>query len=447
MRVLIIGLRATGAAVAEFCAARGDAVTVVEERPGQPGYELRRARAVALGAQVIEGEPDWDALVASTDLLVPSPGVRPAHPVMVAARSQRISIRGDLDLAVEAATVPVVVVTGTNGKSTVTTLISAMLEQSGLRAPAVGNIGRVALEVLGEAIDVLVVEASSFQLHTVTPTFAPDVAVLLNIAEDHLDWHGSFDAYVAAKANVFAYQDPHAMLIANADDPVVARIVGGAPAQVARFTPDAPRPGVVGWRESTLVDGAGVDILTLATPTIAAPHERANLGAAAMAAMAVHATPSAIVRAQSEFVRLHHRTEPVGQAVGVTFVDDSKATNPHAAIAAIRGFDQVVLLAGGDSKGIDLGLLATVSDHVRAVVAIGDTPEQIERVFEGVRPVRRASTMRDAVRTASELAVSGDVVLLSPACASFDWYASYAERGEDFRREVAALIQEHEDRT
>ncbi len=456
MKVLVVGLRATGAAVVPWLAARGDEVTVVEERPGQPEYATRRAHAEATGAVVIAppdgttfgpGEPDWDLLVAQADLVVPSPGVKPTHPVMIAARSARIPVRGDLDLAVDAATMPVIVVTGTNGKSTVTTLISAMLEATGLRAPAVGNIGRVALDVLNDpvderAIDVLVVEASSFQLHTVTPTFAPDVAVLLNLADDHLDWHGSFDAYVADKANAFRYQSSASVLVANLDDPVVRQMIHDAPARLLGYRWDTPAEGVVGWRGDSLVGADGEVLLTLTGPDALAPHERANVAAAAAAARAAGATPSAIAAAHLRFARLHHRTEPVGKAGGVTFVDDSKATNPHAAVAAICGFEHVVLLAGGQSKGVDLGALRAVASRVRGVVAIGNTPEEVEQAFGGAVPVRRASTMADAVRTAAMLALPGDVVLLSPACASFDWYASYAERGDDFRREVEEYIGE-----
>ena len=193
MRVVVVGLRATGAAASGWLRARGDEVTVVEERPGQPEYQERRDAAEAAGITVIEGAPDWVALMSATDLLVPSPGVRPSHPAMIAARAAKVPIRGDLDLAVAAATVPVVVVTGTNGKSTVTTLISAMLERTGVRAPAIGNIGRVALDALADPADVLVIEASSFQLFTVTSSFAPRVAVVLNLADDHLIGTANFD--------------------------------------------------------------------------------------------------------------------------------------------------------------------------------------------------------------------------------------------------------------
>ena len=442
MRVVVVGLRATGAVVARWCRARGDDVVVVEEQPGQPGYAERVGAARALGVTVLEGPADWPALVAGADLFVPSPGVRPGHPSMVAARAAGVAVRGDLDLALEAATVPSVVITGTNGKSTVTSLVSQMLERSGFRAPAVGNIGRVALEALGapgtEPVDRLVVEASSFQLHTVTATFAPSVAVLLNLADDHLDWHGSRAAYAADKAKVFVHQRADDVLVANADDPAVVELAAGAPGRVLWCSLGPPAAGGLGWVDGGLVDDAGTVILT--APPGAAPHDRANLAAAAAAARAAGATDRAISAAASDFRRLHHRTELVGQAGGVQFVDDSKATNPHAAIAAIRGYERVVLIAGGVSKGVDLGVLGAEHERLAAVVAIGATPGEVEAAFAGRVPTVRAASMRAAVQAARDLAVPGDTVLLSPACASFDWYESYAARGDDFQSEVLAVL-------
>jgi UDP-N-acetylmuramoylalanine--D-glutamate ligase len=351
-------------------------------------------------------------------------------------------VRGDLDLALTASTVPAVVVTGTNGKSTVTSLVSAMLEAAGFRAPPVGNIGTVALDALAEPVDRLVVEASSFQLHAVGDSFAPEVVVLLNIADDHLDWHGSFDGYVADKTRAFAHQRSDGVLVANLDDPVVMRLAATAPGRVVPFTLGPPPAGGLGWVGDDLVDATGTRIL--AAPVDAAPHDRANLAAAAAAARAAGATDHAIAAAAGAFRRLHHRTEPVGKAGGVQFVDDSKATNPHAAVAAIRGFERVVLIAGGVSKGVDLGLLTAAADRIAAVVAIGATPEQVEAVFAGRVRTARAGSMREAVAVARDLAAPGDTVLLSPACASFDWYDSYAARGDDFQAAVRELVRDLE---
>ncbi|MFM7616837.1 MAG: UDP-N-acetylmuramoyl-L-alanine--D-glutamate ligase [Actinomycetes bacterium] len=443
-RVLVVGLRMTGVATARALLADGDSVTVVEERPGQPGYADRAADVRAAGATVVEA-PDpaaWPDLVGASDLVVPSPGVAPGHPALEAAAAAGVPVRGDVDLAVEAAGVPVCVVTGTNGKTTVTTLIAAMLEASGRRAPAAGNIGWALLDAVRRPMDVLVAEVSSFQLHTTTATFAPRVAVLLNVADDHLDWHGSFDAYAEAKARCFRSQGPDDLLVYNADDPVVARLAAGAPGRrVACSTaPDVTE----GYRivDDHLVTADGEPILAVTDLPMRAPHDLANALAASAAALELGATPDGVRAALRSATRLHHRVEPIGETRGVRFIDDSKATNPHATLTALAGFDRSVLIAGGRNKGLDLGVLRGAADRLVGVVAIGDAAGEVEVAFAGTVPTVRADSMRAAVRAALDLATPGDVVLLSPACASFDWYRSYEERGDDFRSEVEALIAE-----
>jgi UDP-N-acetylmuramoylalanine--D-glutamate ligase len=440
-RVLVVGLRATGAAVARFCAGRGDEVTVGEDDPGDRGYADRVREVREAGAAVVERPhpATWKELVAGADLVVPSPGVRPGHPVFAAAAAAGVPVRGDVDLGLEAAGAPVVAVTGTNGKSTVTTLITAMLEASGVRAVAAGNIGRPLLDVVGESWDVVVVEVSSFQLHTTTAAFRPRVAVLLNVADDHLDWHGSMAAYAAVKARVFAEQRDDDLLVANLDDATVAALAATAPARVVGVALD----GVAGQfrREGdTLVTAAGEVLARVPELPQQAPHDLTNALCAAAAALATGANRAGVRDALLAFTRLHHRVEPVGKASGVQYVDDSKATNPHATLSALDGFDDVVLLAGGESKGVDLGVLARARARLRAVVAIGDTPDEVERALGGVVPTVRAGSMRAAVGAAAELAGPGSTVLLSPACASFDWYRSYEERGDDFQAEVRRLI-------
>lgn len=443
-RVLVVGLRTTGDSVVRHCTARGDTVTVVEEDPGHRGYEARVAAARASGATVLE-RPDaaaWPALVADAELVVPSPGVRPGHPVFAAARSAGVPVRGDVDLGLEVAAVPVVAVTGTNGKTTVTMLVTAMLQESGVRAVAAGNIGRALLDVLAEPSDVIVVEVSSFQLHTTTAAFRPRVAVLLNVADDHLDWHGTPAEYAATKARVFAHQQGDDLLVFNADDPTVMALAAGAPAARVGFTLRGPAPGAYALTEGALVAPDGAPIACVRELSMRAPHDVANALAAASAARALGATDAGVRAALAGFRRLHHRVELVGKADGVEFYDDSKATNPHATLSALAGFEQVVLLAGGASKGIDLGALRVASDRLRAVVAIGASPGEVEAVFADVVPTVRAGTMREAVRAALGLAEPGGTVLLSPACASFDWYESYEQRGDDFAREVASLLAE-----
>jgi UDP-N-acetylmuramoylalanine--D-glutamate ligase len=439
-RVVVVGLRATGVAVVAAVARAGGDATVVEDDPGHGRYAEHRAAVEAAGARVVERPEagDWPGLVAGADLMVPSPGVRPEHPAYAAAAAAGVPVRGDVDLGMEAARVPVVAVTGTNGKSTVTTLIAAILEAGGTPTIAAGNIGRPLLDVVDDPVDVIVVEVSSFQLHSTTAAFAPRVAVLLNVADDHLDWHGSFAEYRAVKARVFAHQGPGDVLVANLDDPVVRELAATAPGAVVGVSL-AGAPGAYGVRDGMLVTPAGEEIVAVERLGSHLPHDVANALAAVAAATAVGGDPAAAGGALEKFRRLHHRVEPVGKASGVEFFDDSKATNPHATLSALQGFERVVLLAGGDSKGVDLGLLAGAADRLVGVVAIGDTPEEVERALGGAAPTVRAGSMDEAVAAAAGLARPGDAVVLSPACASFDWYTSYEQRGDDFQRAVRAL--------
>ncbi len=444
-RVLVVGLRATGEAVVRALAARGDTIVVVEDDPGRGVYDARAAAARDLGATVVERPPAdaWPELVAGVDLMVPSPGVRPEHPAFAAALAADLPIRGDIDLGMEAARVPVVAVTGTNGKSTVTTLVTAILNASGVRAAAAGNIGRPLLDVVDEPWEVIVAEISSFQLHTTTAAFRPRVAVLLNVADDHLDWHGSFREYAAVKARVFANQRDDDLLVANVDDPNVVELTASAPADVVGVTL-AARAHARGAEYATasgfLVTPSGERIVEIAAMPSRLPHDLTNALAATAAANAVGGTLAAAREAIVKFERLHHRAEPVGKASGVEYIDDSKATNPHATLSALAGLERVVLLAGGDSKGVDLGVLAQAKDRLAGVVAIGNTPGEVERALGGLVPTVQADSMRSAVDAAAALAQPGDTVLLSPACASFDWYDSYEQRGDDFQQEVRRLI-------
>jgi UDP-N-acetylmuramoylalanine--D-glutamate ligase len=443
-RVLVVGLRMTGLATARALLARGDTVTVVEERPGQPGYDDRVAEVLAAGAALVEAPAptDWTALVAAADLVVPSPGVAPGHPVLVAAEVAGVPVRGDVDLAVEAATVPVCVVTGTNGKTTVATLVAAMLEASGLRAPAAGNIGWALLDALHRPMDVLVAEVSSFQLHTTTATFSPRVAVLLNVADDHLDWHGSFEAYAEAKARAFRFQGPDDLLVFNADDPVVTRLAASAPGRRVAWSIAADATEGYRIADGALTTPVGEHLVEIADLPMRAPHDLANALAASAAALDLGASADGVRAALRRATRLHHRVEPIGETHGVRFIDDSKATNPHATLTAVAGFERSVLIAGGRNKGIDLAVLRPLAPRLTGVVAIGEAAGEVEVAFAGAVPTVRADSMREAVRAAAGMAAPGDVVLLSPACASFDWYRSYEERGADFRAEVEALIAE-----
>ena len=445
----MVGLGVTGEAVARRLAADGP-VTVVDDRPGSAGFAERAARLEALGVGIVGGPgPDQLAkLVAAADLVVPSPGVPEAHPVYGLAAERGVPLHSEIELAGTAAArrgLPLVAVTGTNGKTTVTTMVAEIPSAGGRRAVAAGNIGRPLLDAVHDDVDVVVAEVSSFQLRF-TETFRPRVALLLNVAEDHLDWHPSFAEYVAAKARIFAHQAGDDLLVFNADDGAVAGAAASAPARSVAFSLGAGTPGAWhlddrGEGGGRLVRPDGTTLLAVSDLARSGPHDIANALAAAAATTDLGIGDDALIQVLASFSGLPHRVTPVGQSGGVTFVDDSKATNPHAALAALAGFDSVVLLAGGRNKGLDLGVLRGEAERIRAVVAIGEAADEVAEAFDGVRPVRRAGSMAEAVRLGAELAEPGDTVLLSPACASFDWYSGYAARGDDFAREVAALLE------
>jgi UDP-N-acetylmuramoylalanine--D-glutamate ligase len=447
MRVLVVGLATTGASVVSYTRAAGHDVTVLDDAPGtSEAYAARVARARDDGATVLE-RPDRAEAVArarAADLVVPSPGVHPDHPALVSAHETGVPVRSEIDLAAARLRARpdaprLVAVTGTNGKTTVTTLVDVILREAGITSVAAGNIGRPLLDAAGDDVDVVVAEVSSFQLAFITDAFAPDVAVLLNVAEDHLDWHGSVDAYAQAKAELFRHQGATGLLVVNRDDPVALGLAGEAPGRVVRFGTGMPAPGDYGVVGTDLVGPPGV---LAAVPASGAPHDAANALAAAAAALEVGADADAVTRALAGFGGLPHRVQLVAERGGVRFYDDSKATNPHATAGALAGFEHVVLIAGGRNKGLDLGGLRVHASQLRAVVAIGEAATDVEAAFAGAAPVVRAGSMREAVRLAASRAEAGDAVLLSPACASFDWYESYAARGDDFAREARALTEE-----
>ena len=431
---LVVGLGRSGSAVARHLRDRGGHIMVVDDAPG----EAVRANAAALRVEVVAGpdEQTLARLVGDVDVVVPSPGVPQHHPVFRLAAAAGVPVRSEVELASRWSRRRMVAVTGTNGKTTVTALITEMLAASGVRAIAGGNIGLPLSDAVRRDVAVVVAEVSSFQLLW-TDTFHPTVAVWLNVAEDHLDWHHDMASYVAAKARVWANQGKGDVAVANADDPVVMEQVAGVRSHVETF-------GLAHEAHWRVVDGflrgPSTALLPVAELRRRLPHDLSNALAAAAAALAAGATPEGIRTTLRTFDGLPHRMTLVAEVGGVRWYDDSKATNPHAALAALSGFGSVVLLAGGRNKGLDLGVLRRGGDRVRAVVAMGEAASEVEEAFAGLRPVTRAADMDDAVRAAAAAAQAGDVVLLAPGCASFDRYGSYAERGADFARAVGRAV-------
>jgi UDP-N-acetylmuramoylalanine--D-glutamate ligase len=445
-RALVVGFRRAGEALASHLIETGWQVTAVDDAPANGMGDIARAMGIDLVAH--PAPEDLGRLVAGADVVAPSPGIPVGHPVFAIAGAAGVPVLGELELAWRALDVPVVAVTGTNGKTTVTTLVARALEASGVRALAAGNIGLPLAAAVGADVDVVVAEVSSFQLQFVD-TFRPAVAVWLNLAPDHLDWHPDVASYAAAKARIWERQQPGDAAVVNADDPVVMALAVAAPGDVVTFgLPAHAGPGAgagadADWTVSGgVLRGPGGPLVDVADLPRSLPHDLANALAAAAAATAAGATAEGIRAALTGFAGLPHRLTLVGKAGGVSFYDDSKATNPHAAVAAVRAFDSVVLLAGGRNKGLDLGALGAVAGRLRSVVAIGEAGPEVAAVFAGLRPVEVAATMDEAVRLAAAAAHPGDAVVLSPGCASFDWYGSYAQRGDDFARAVRALLDE-----
>ena len=444
MRAVVIGLAETGLAVTRRLRSEDWDVTVVEDTPGASEAYADRAAAVrTLGARVDEA-PAAGVItkeIEAADLVVPSPLVRLDHPALVAARAAGVSVRSEIDLAGERAAVPIVAVTGTNGKTTVTTLIAAMLAASGRRVAAAGNLGRPLIDAVDDPVDVLVAEVSSFQL-ACSETFHPHVGVVLAITPDHLDWHGGYEHYVQAKARITRCQRAEDVLVFDADDRDATAIAAASPAHAVGFSRRADAAGNAREIDGRLLYANGELLANVGAMRRALVHDRTNALASALAAGAVGATTAGVRAALENYETLPHRVALVGEAGGVQWYDDSKATNPDATLRALESFDSVVLLAGGRNKGLDLSVLARAAARLRGVVAFGESGPEVAKAFPDSVPAEVVGSMHDAVRAAARLSRPGDVVLLSPACASFDAYANYAARGDDFAAEVAKLMLE-----
>lgn len=437
-RALVVGFGITGAAVAASLLRRGADVVAVEDHP----TPATRARADSVGVSLVEapGAAAWATLVADRDAVVPSPGVADGHPVLAAAAAAAVSVLSELDLAQAWDDRPLVAVTGTNGKTTVTTLVTAMLRAAGRHAVDAGNTEVPLVAALEDPdVEVFVVEASSFRLGR-CQRFAPAVATWLNFAPDHLDVHASLASYEEAKARIWATLPEGAVAVANRDDPVVARHVPSGHRVVTFGLDGARRADHWTVRDGALWTPDGEALARVDELRRGLPHDVANALAAAATATAAGVPLDAAREALRGFEGLAHRVQLVAEADGVCWYDDSKSTTPHATLAAVQGFASVVLLAGGRNKGLDLAPLRSAADQLRAVVAIGEAAPEVAEAFAGAVPVHPAASMHEAVALAASLAARGDAVLLSPGCASFDWYSSYGERGDDFAAQVLGLV-------
>jgi UDP-N-acetylmuramoylalanine--D-glutamate ligase len=437
--MVVLGLGVTGRAVTSALLRRGLDVVTIDDRPS----EAVLSWAADNDLDVLQpDDAELQTLLRGAEALLPAPGLPDHHPAFAAAAAVGTPVMSEFDLAAQWDNRPVVAVTGTDGKTTVVTLIEQMLTRSGQQALAVGNTDTPWVEAIDDpSVDVFVVEASSFRLAH-SQRFAPKVAAWLNFGPDHLDAHADLGTYEAAKASIWDHLAPDGLAVANRDDPVVARhaaALRSAGIRVQTFGPDEPPTnadhGVV---DATLVSG-GLELLAVRDLQRAMPHDIMNGLTAAGCAHAMGASREAIVDVLRTFEGLEHRVQFVAEIDGVRYINDSKATTPHAAAAALGGFDSIVLLAGGKNKGLSFDDMVAHADRIRHVVALGDAAADIEAVFAPKVATTRATSMQEAVHQARTHAQPGDAVLLSPACASFDWYRSYVHRGIDFMNIVHEL--------
>ena len=458
LTVCVAGVGVSGAASARALRALGAEVIAVDsgasDRQQQAAVELRTH-----GVDVRLG--DGETLPSAAQLVVASPGWRRESPLFVAAAASGVAVWGEPELAwrLRKPGAPAwLVVTGTDGKTTATLMLESILRAAGHRTATAGNIGTALVDVANGPYDVLAVELGSFQLHW-SRSVAPTAAAILNVAPDHLDWWSdSFEDYAAAKGLAFAHEETCA--VGNADDPVSTRLLARARGRRVAFTLNSPRPHQFGVVEDVLVDRAfvvdadneAVEVATLADVPVPGPHNVANALAAAALARAYGVAPSAVAEGLRSFTPAPHRISEVALVDGVRFVDDSKATSPHAAAASLTSFDSIVWIAGGLGKGIAFDdVVRIAAPRLRAVVLVGACRAEIAdalarhapdvRVVEVVEPEtdQVEAVMDRVVAQALALATAGDTVLLAPAAASMDMFRDYGHRGDVFAAAVRRL--------
>jgi UDP-N-acetylmuramoylalanine--D-glutamate ligase len=441
-RVIVVGAARSGVAAAELLVRRGAVVTLSDLKSSIPEAEQLRAAGVALEL----GEHS-NATFARADLVVVSPGVALDQPEIAAAAARGVPVIGELELASRWLKGRIIAITGTKGKSTTTTLIGRMLRLAGYRVLVGGNIGvPVSAQVdQSNKETVHVIEASSFQLEA-SDTFHPWIAALLNFSPDHLDRHPSEAAYGAAKQRVFTNQTAQDFAVVNADSAAAVRLAASTRAAVVKYAvdnvgdADVYAEGDVIWRRTP--DGV-VPLVPIKAIELAGHHMLSNVAAASAVSHLASVPPTAIVGALDGFTGIEHVMEPIATVAGVRFVNDSKATNVDAAARSIESFDNVVAIIGGRYKGGDFNDLASpLRGHGRGVVAIGESRPRVHAALSGVVPIADALTMEDAVRQAFAMAKPDGVVLLAPACSSFDMFVDYADRGRAFKEAVARLETE-----
>ena len=432
-RALVYGLAVAGESTVRALLHRGYDVVVADDEVD----DRRRDLASGLGVDLLE-RPDTAVLrdvIGGCEFVSPAPGVPETHEVVAVAQAAGIELVSEIELAYRweqqrsGGPRPMLAITGTDGKTTTTLLTVAMLRAAGIRAIDAGNTSTPLVDAIAMDLDAFVVECTSFRLAW-TPSFRSEAAAWLNLAPDHLNWHRSMDTYEAAKAQIWANQRPDDVAIGYVEDPVVMRRLRAAPARQMTFGASDADYRV---DNGHLVGPVG-PITSVAAMRRSLPHDLTNaLAASALVLETGLATNETVAAALSSFIGPPHRLEHLGTWHDVAWFNDSKATTPHAAGAAIRSFDRLVLIAGGYDKGVDLRSMAADSTGIEAVIALGDTAPSIVSAFAAVPTVASVGGLAEAVERAAELATPGATVLLSPGCASFDQYTGFEARGDHFR--------------
>lgn len=463
LRVLVYGLGVSGFSAADTLHELGADVLVVADKADEKLVDVLDVLGVRHKIAQDHSQALDSVKVFNPELVIISPGIRPDNALLLELTALGAQVWTDIDLAwrlrdKHGIASQWICITGTNGKTTVTQLVEAMLHSGGIRAAACGNIGIPILDVIRDpaAFEVLVVELSSFQLHYLGH-IEPLVSAVLNIADDHLDWHGSFDAYAQTKAKV--YNNTSICCLYNAGDKLTEQLVakskGTEQAQAVGFTVNTPAPNEIGWVENLLVDRAFIEDPAVAEELatledlekipVIGPHLMSNVAAAAAMARAVGVQSAEIKKALNGFALDSHRIELVLEQDGIRWVDDSKATNPHATAAALATFDSVIWVVGGLLKGVDIApLVKKYAGRVKAAIIIGSDRTPVVQAFDEFAPqipkfeitCSAELVMQEVIEIAKAHAQSGDVVLLAPAAASMDQFLDYADRGNAFAKAI-----------
>lgn len=439
--ILVVGLAKTGVACARFLASKGARVTVTDMRSEAAlatqlgelgGYEIKR-----------ELERHDEATFVASDLIVVSPGVPMELPQLAAAKLAGVEIISEIELAARFIDAPLAAITGTNGKTTTTTILGAIFKHNGYHTFVGGNIGTPLIELAEshQIFDQVVAEISSFQLEWIT-SFRPDVAALLNLSEDHLDRYPDYQAYIDAKLRIFENQTGEDFAVVNRDDPLVWQHAQGLKAALFPFSRKIEldegifhKDGVITYRHN-----GHEECFPTAAIRLQGVHNLENIMAAVACALLLGCRPDETFETILTFEALHHRMEFVREVAGVRYFEDSKATNVGSVEKALESFTDITLIAGGKDKGGSYAPLAPlVAERVRHLVLIGEAAERMEQELGSLTDTRRAESLEEAVRLAAEITSPGGTVLMSPACSSFDMFKDYEERAQRFIAAVKAL--------